>query len=116
MFSKFVDCGVIGLIVVGNSGAGKSIYCNILAGEEIFRHELSPESVTAEAEYKEIPIPDPDRAGVTLRARILNIPGLMEVDDESGTLLERNKRELNRSFQMCDSQVINTTTTRIYYI
>jgi DNA replication protein DnaC len=62
-----------GLIILGNSGVGKSFLANILLGHEAFKHEFSPRSVTHRTEFEEITIDDYDYA-------IFNIPGLIEAD------------------------------------
>ena len=62
-----------GLIILGNSGVGKSFLANILLGREAFKHEFSARSVTHRTEYQEVTIDENDYA-------IFNIPGLIEAD------------------------------------
>jgi DNA replication protein DnaC len=62
-----------GLIILGNSGVGKSFLANILLGREAFKHEFSARSVTHRTEFQEITFDDRDYA-------IFNIPGLIEAD------------------------------------
>ena len=62
-----------GLIILGNSGVGKSFLANILLGREAFKHEFAARSVTHLTEYQEITVDDRDFA-------IFNIPGLIEAD------------------------------------
>jgi len=62
-----------GLIILGNSGVGKSFLANILLDKEIFKHDFSARSVTHRTEYQQITIGDHDYA-------VFNIPGLIEAD------------------------------------
>ncbi len=62
-----------GLIIIGNSGVGKSFLANILLGREAFKHAFAARSVTHITEFQEITIDDYDYA-------IFNIPGLIEAD------------------------------------
>jgi ABC-type glutathione transport system ATPase component len=65
--------GEYGLIILGNSGVGKSFLCNVLLGYEAFKHEFSARSVTHKTEFKEVTLNDDVYA-------IFNIPGLIEAD------------------------------------
>jgi DNA replication protein DnaC len=62
-----------GLIILGNSGVGKSFLANILLDREAFKHEFSARSVTHRTEYEEITFDNH-------RYAIFNIPGLIEAD------------------------------------
>ena len=62
-----------GLIILGNSGVGKSFLANILLDREAFKHEFSARSVTHRTEFEEITF---DKH----RYAIFNIPGLIEAD------------------------------------
>ena len=62
-----------GLIILGNSGVGKSFLGNILLGREAFEHKFTGGSVTHRTEYQEVTIDDNVYA-------IFNIPGLIEAD------------------------------------
>ncbi len=68
-----VNKNKLGLIILGNSGVGKSFLANILLGHEAFKHEFSAQSVTHRTEFEEITLDDHDYA-------IFNIPGLIEAD------------------------------------
>ncbi|CAF1139719.1 unnamed protein product [Adineta ricciae] len=64
-----------GLIILGNSGAGKSFLANILLGREQFAHKFTSRSVTHETEFAAITIGHYQLA-------IFNIPGLIEASQE----------------------------------
>eukprot|EP01113_Clastostelium_recurvatum_P048614 TRINITY_DN8896_c0_g3_i1.p2 TRINITY_DN8896_c0_g3~~TRINITY_DN8896_c0_g3_i1.p2 ORF type:complete len:113 (-),score=14.24 TRINITY_DN8896_c0_g3_i1:787-1104(-) len=88
-----------GVIVLGNSGVGKSWLCNIIlndddaaVGKERFHHDYAPGAVTTHTEsftsfmlLKEMPID----------LTIYNVPGLLESDRES---IMRNKTEIEKAF------------------
>jgi DNA replication protein DnaC len=67
------DSNQFGLIILGNSGVGKSFLANILLDKDVFKHEFSARSVTHRTEFQEIRIEDH-------RYAIFNIPGLIEAD------------------------------------
>lgn len=71
-----------GLIILGNSGVGKSFLANILLKEEAFRHEFSARSVTHRTEFREITVNG-------IRFAIFNIPGLIEADQV--IILDKNQ-------------------------
>lgn len=80
---------VDGLIIVGNSGVGKSFLANIILDKHHFKHDFSARSVTHRTES----------VTCLLRHkhfRIYNIPGLIEGDEERINL---NKREISRAFE-----------------
>ena len=79
----------IGLILLGNTGVGKSLLANVLLNEDLFRHDCSPSSVTHQTEWKQC------RAGKRNYV-IFNIPGLIENDQGA---IERNKKEIQRAFE-----------------
>ncbi|CAF0964812.1 unnamed protein product [Adineta ricciae] len=85
-----------GLIILGNSGVGKSFLANILLGREEFKHEFSGQSVTHRTEYQEITIDNNDYA-------IFNIPGLIEADQSRVNI---NKREIDYAFQQRPNSLI----------
>jgi predicted GTPase len=70
-----------GIIVLGNSGAGKSYLCNILIGHDNFEHNFQPGAVTTETEVCDI-------TDGSKRMKIFNIPGLVESKQER---INRNK-------------------------
>ncbi len=69
-----------GLIILGNSGVGKSFLANILLDKDVFKHEFSPRSVTHRTEFQEITIENHHYA-------IFNIPGLIEADQVRNLLV-----------------------------
>jgi ABC-type lipoprotein export system ATPase subunit len=62
-----------GVIILGNSGVGKSFLANILLGTDTFKHGFAARAVTDLTEYKEITFGNH-------RYAIFNIPGLIEAD------------------------------------
>jgi predicted GTPase len=79
-----------GLIILGNSGVGKSFLANTLVGREAFAHKFSSRSVTHITESEEIHLGD-------LPLTIFNIPGLIEADQERINL---NKKEIDKAFAL----------------
>ena len=85
-----------GLIILGNSGVGKSFLANILVGYETFNHAFSSNSVTRVTEYIEVKIGD-------LLLAIFNLPGLIEAEQER---IDLNKTEIDKAFQERPNSVI----------
>ncbi|CAF3204530.1 unnamed protein product [Rotaria sp. Silwood2] len=85
-----------GLIILGNSGVGKSFLANILLGKDVFKHEFSARSVTHRTEFQEIKFEN-------YRYAIFNIPGLIEADQ---TRVDVNKHEIDRAFQQRPNSLI----------
>lgn len=85
-----------GVIILGNSGAGKSFLCNILLGENRFKHEFQAAAVTTKTEYCE-------SLDDSRRMRIYNIPGLVESHQER---IDRNKKEIMRAFELSPVSVV----------
>jgi ABC-type dipeptide/oligopeptide/nickel transport system ATPase subunit len=85
-----------GLILLGNSGVGKSFLANILLGFDAFEHECNATSVTHLTEYKEKQVGENHFA-------ILNIPGLIENDQ---TAVNRNKEEIYKAFAERPNSVV----------
>jgi F0F1-type ATP synthase epsilon subunit len=88
MISKEME-NIYGLIIVGNSGVGKSYLANIILGKQYFKHDFSARSVTHRTESITCILGDKCY-------RIYNIPGLIEGDEERIAL---NKREISRAFE-----------------
>lgn len=80
--------GKCGVIILGNSGVGKSFLANVLLDQDRFPHKFSPESVTTETEQA-----DTSFGGQVFT--IFNIPGLIEAEQDK---IDRNKREIERAF------------------
>ena len=94
--SNFVEYHETGIIILGNTGAGKSYICNLLLGENRFETGFEPDAVTTETE----------RVSIMHRRQkyqVFNIPGLIEANDE---LIEGNKREIYNAFQMCERSIV----------
>ena len=89
------------LITTGNSGVGKSFVDDLLLGSDVFKHEISPTSVTTESTYKIIQIKDLNDTTKTMA--VFNIPGLIEADPSN---VDRNKREIEKAFSTTAKQVI----------
>jgi hypothetical protein len=85
-----------GLIILGNSGVGKSFLANILVGHEAFAHKFSPSSVTHTTEFEEMTLGD-------LPLTVFNIPGLIEVEQER---IDLNKKEIDKAFSVRPNSII----------
>lgn len=77
-----------GLILVGNSGVGKSYLANLLANENCFENEFSARSVTHQIESIVCRLSNQSY-------RIYNIPGLIEGDQTRSRI---NREEIQRAF------------------
>jgi len=86
-----------GLIILGNSGVGKSFLANVLVGKEVFKHACDPDRVTEWTEYVEV-INDDDEVW-----SIFNIPGLIESDQSR---IDLNKKEIMKAFEKRPSCVV----------
>ncbi|CAF0969674.1 unnamed protein product [Adineta ricciae] len=86
----------IGIILLGNTGAGKSFLGNILLGRDAFKNECNPNSVTHETEFETFVNDDESYA-------VFNIPGLIEGDQ---TAIDRNKREIYKAFEQRPNSVV----------
>ncbi|CAF1374053.1 unnamed protein product [Adineta ricciae] len=80
---------IYAIIIVGNSGVGKSVLGNIILGRQYFKHDFSARSVTDQTESTTCQLGDK-------YYRIYNIPGLIEGDEERIAL---NRREVSRAFE-----------------
>jgi ABC-type dipeptide/oligopeptide/nickel transport system ATPase component len=78
-----------GLIIVGNSGVGKSFLANLILGRHHFKHDFSARSVTHRTESTACILGDK-------HFRIYNIPGLIEGNEERIVL---NRHEISRAFE-----------------
>jgi GTP-binding protein EngB required for normal cell division len=85
-----------GLILLGNTGVGKSFLGNILSGREAFKHECNPSSVTYHAQFQTATI------GQVLYT-LVDLPGLLEADQSA---VERNKQEIYTTFQQCPNSIV----------
>ena len=86
----------IGVIILGNSGAGKSFLGNVILGSDAFKHEFRVRAVTTETEFRQ----------TTLNGQvyaIYNIPGLIEAKQER---IDLNIREIDTAFQQHPNAVI----------
>ncbi|CAF1302735.1 unnamed protein product [Rotaria magnacalcarata] len=87
----------VGIIILGNAGAGKSFLCNLLIGGERFKTAFSPRSVTTRTEFHRI---NGDNGKQLL---VYNIPGLIESNQER---INENKREIKKAFKDCPYSIV----------
>lgn len=85
-----------GIIILGNTGVGKSLLANIILGEDVFTHEMSATAVTTKTEYQEIEYEGGAYA-------IFNIPGLIEDNEDA---INRNKQEIDNAFEERQKSII----------
>jgi GTPase Era involved in 16S rRNA processing len=90
------DSKTVGLILLGNSGSGKSFLANCLIGKQEFISEFSPTSVTKRTDYRDF-----DASGVTFR--LFDIPGLIEADQAA---IETNKQEIQKAFEAAPDSIV----------
>ncbi|CAF3612123.1 unnamed protein product [Rotaria sp. Silwood1] len=86
----------VGLILLGNSGVGKSFLANILLGRNVFKHDFSARSVTHETESEVFQL---NRS----KFIVFNIPGLIEANQKR---IELNKQEIYRAFDQQPNALI----------
>ncbi|CAF0817517.1 unnamed protein product [Adineta steineri] len=85
-----------GLIILGNSGVGKSFLGNILLGRDAFVHDFSSSSVTHTTEFQEMELGHDTLA-------IFNIPGLIEAEQER---IDLNKKEIDKAFAQRPNSIV----------
>jgi GTPase SAR1 family protein len=85
-----------GLIILGNSGVGKSFLANIIIGNDTFRHQFKATSVTHRTESVEVTIG-------SHTFTIFNIPGLIEAEQER---IDLNKQEIDKAFTKRPNSII----------
>ena len=85
-----------GLIILGNSGVGKSFICNLLIGDQIFESAFKTNAVTTETRSYTL-------MSSTFELVILDIPGLLESDQQA---IERNKIQIGEAFRKCPFSII----------
>ena len=85
-----------GLIILGNTGAGKSFICNLLIGEQVFASDFRAEAVTTETRHYRL------RCS-TFNLMIFDVPGLIEADQDA---IDRNKREISQAFRQCPLSIV----------
>jgi len=85
-----------GLIILGNSGVGKSFLANIITGYDVFLHQFQATSVTHNTTSVDI----------TLGSHtftIFDIPGLIEAQQER---IDLNKQEIDKAFIQRPNSII----------
>jgi predicted GTPase len=88
-----------GLILLGNSGVGKSFLANrLLDDDEAFESRFSARSVTRHTEWKDMSTV----IGKHIYS-VANIPGLVEANQK---LIDENRREIMKAFQECPLAVV----------
>lgn len=85
-----------GLIILGNSGVGKSFLANGFLGEDTFVHKAAPSAVTKATECIQCKIGDKTHV-------VFNIPGLIEAEQQ---LINKNKIEIEKAFEIEPNSVI----------
>mgnify|MGYP002394904442 FL=1 len=85
-----------GLIILGNTGAGKSFIGNLILNREAFVHECNVDSVTHNTEFCEF-------SEGPIQFSIFNIPGLIENEQAA---VERNKVEIHKAFGIRPNSIV----------
>lgn len=85
-----------GIIILGNTGVGKSFIANILLGKDVFVNELSAAAVTKKTESRDIQFEGDSYT-------IFNIPGLIEDDQQA---IDTNKTEIHSAFKQQPNSII----------
>jgi hypothetical protein len=88
-----------GLILLGNSGVGKSFLANrLLDNDEAFESRFSARSVTRQTEWKDMTT----AIGKHIYS-VANIPGLVEANQK---LIDENRREIMKAFEQCPFAIV----------
>jgi adenylate kinase family enzyme len=88
-----------GLILLGNSGVGKSFLANrLLNDDEAFESKFSARSVTRHTEWK-----DMTTAIGKYIYSVANIPGLVEANQK---LIDENRHEIMKAFEQCPFAIV----------
>ncbi|CAF0964830.1 unnamed protein product [Adineta ricciae] len=88
-----------GLILLGNSGVGKSFLANrLLNDDEAFESRFSAQSVTRHTEWKDM---STNIGRYTFS--VANIPGLVEANQK---LIDENRMEIMKAFEQCPWAVV----------
>ena len=82
---------VVKVLLLGNSGAGKSLLCNAILGEDAFEHKMQGTSCTADNSFSLVELSD------GAWAIVCNIPGLIEAETDK---IDRNKRAIKAAFEL----------------
>jgi hypothetical protein len=88
-----------GLILLGNSGVGKSFLANrLLDDDEAFESKFSARSVTRHTEWKDMTT----AIGKHIYS-VANIPGLVEANQK---LIDENRHEIMKAFEQCPFAIV----------
>lgn len=88
-----------GLILLGNSGVGKSFLANrLLDDDEAFESTFSARSVTRHTEWKDMSTAIGKRI-----YSVANVPGLVEANQK---LIDENRIEIMKAFEQCPSAIV----------
>ncbi|CAF3057619.1 unnamed protein product [Rotaria sp. Silwood2] len=88
-----------GLILLGNSGVGKSFLANrLLDDDNAFESKFSAKSVTRYTEWKDMPVAIENRI-----YSVANIPGLVEANQR---LVDENRHEIMKAFEQCPFSIV----------
>ncbi|CAF1233179.1 unnamed protein product [Adineta steineri] len=86
----------LGIIILGNTGPGKSYIGNLLCGREVFKSSFQAKSVTREAVSETIKLGE-------YEMDFVDTPGLVELDQKK---IENNIAEIEKAFQMNPISVV----------